>query len=371
MKKSCFLALGCLTALWAGGQSATVPSQSEETPVVSILSPEAFLEKTTGRGGRADFVFGDDRPFAECHASTIVENDDRTLCCAWFGGTEEKNPDVGIWLSRFLDGAWSAPVRVAKVGEIAHWNPVLFRDPKQGLFLFFKAGAEIPYWQTYWMKSADSGANWSVPVELVPGDKGGRGPVKNKPILLSDGRWLAPASTELGGWRCFMDRSTDGGQTWTRAADIEIPEGLIKGLGAIQPTLWESQPGKVHALMRTTGGWVIRSDSEDYGTTWSRAYKTDLPNNNSGIDALKLEDGRVLLVYNPVGKNWGGRSPLTLAMSSDNGATWTRIADLENEPKCEFSYPAIVRTAKGVAISYTWKRQRIRAWQIPLAELSK
>jgi predicted neuraminidase len=100
---------------------------------------------------------------------------------------------------------------------------------------------------------------------------------------------------------------------------------------------------------------------------------TELPNNNSGIDALRLDDGRVLLVYNPVGKNWGARTPLDLAVSVDNGMTWRTVAHLEDDPDqdSEYSYPAIVRTTDGIAICYTWQRERIRCWQIPLAALDE
>src|SRR3546814_13002149 len=67
------------------------------------------------------------------------------------------------------------------------------------------------------------------------------------------------------------------------------------GEGVIQPALWESAPGKVHMLLRSSAGVICRSDSEDYGKTWSPVYKTDLPNPNSGIDATKLgsEERRV------------------------------------------------------------------------------
>jgi predicted neuraminidase len=320
------------------------------------------------RGGRVDFVFGDDRPFAQCHASTVVELADGELLTAWFGGTEEKDPDVGIWSSRFSNGAWTPPTRVAKVNETAHWNPVLFKDPKKGVFLFFKVGPKIPYWQTYWMTTQDGGATWSTPVELVPGDKGGRGPVNNKPIILSDGAWLAPASTELNGWKPFVDRSDDGGATWNRTTDWAIDPLVVTGEGAIQPTLWESKPGNVHALLRTSAGFIGRADSEDGGKTWTPVQRTELPNNNSGIDALRLEDGRVLLVYNPIGKNWGPRTPLNLAISKDNGATWQDLVSLETG-KGEYSYPTIVRTTKGIAIAYTWKRERVRCWQIPMEAL--
>ncbi|MDZ4858395.1 MAG: exo-alpha-sialidase, partial [Candidatus Hydrogenedentes bacterium] len=173
------------------------------------------------------------------------------------------------------------------------------------------------------------------------------------------------------GWKPFADRSQDSGRTWVRSETWAIDPAIIPGNGAIQPTLWESAPGKVHALLRTTAGRVGRTDSTDGGRTWSAVYLTDLPNNNSGLDVLKLDDGRLVLIYNPVGKDWGARSPLNLALSKDNGATWLDLAELEDEAEKEFSYPAVVRTTAGIAVSYTWKRDRIFVWQIPLAVLDR
>jgi predicted neuraminidase len=355
----------------------STPEETEQAEVQNVvnddqaLSSQDFAAKVNAAGGRVDFVFGDDRPFAQCHASTVVDTDNHDLLAAWFGGTEEKDPDVGIWMARFSGGAWSKPWRAVKVSETAHWNPVLFRDAHDAIYLFFKVGADVPHWATWMIKSDDDGKTWTEPRELVPGDVGGRGPVKNKPIILSNGAWLAPASTELGSWKPFADISTDHGVTWERTPDWEIDRQQLRGKGAIQPTFWESAPGKVHALMRSCNGKIWRADSADYGKTWSSVYATDLPNNNSGLDVLGLEDGRVLLVYNPVGMNWGPRTPLDLAVSDDNGLTWTTIAHLEDDPdlESEYSYPAIIRTEKGVAISYTWNRERVRCWQIPVSVL--
>jgi len=261
---------GCLTQQGAPGADEEI-SPEYQVPEVRI-STEEFTAKVKAAGGAVDFIFPAEEYQNQCHASTIAALEDGSLVSAWFWGSEEGKADVGIWMSRYAGGTWSEISKAAKVMDAAHWNPVLFRDPSRGLFLFFKAGPEIPFWQTFWMKSGDGGVTWSEPVELVEGDKGGRGPVKNKPIILSDGSWLAPASTEHDGWNAFIDRSEDGGMTWSRSENIDLGDPIFRDKGAIQPTLWESAPGKVHALMRTQSGMMARSDSEDYGRTWSRAY---------------------------------------------------------------------------------------------------
>lgn len=336
------------------------------------ISAQAFSEKVKDAGGQVDFVFGMDRPFPECHASTLVHTADGSVIVAWFAGTKEKDPDVGIWTARYANNAWSPPVLMVKIEESAHWNPVLFRDAEQQIHLFFKVGPEISGWRTYWMSSADHGLTWSEPRELVAGDAGGRGPVRNKPIILSDGSWLAPASTEVRLWESFADRSEDRGATWHRSADFEIDRSEMRGKGAIQPTFWESQPGRVHALVRTTAGRSWRADSEDYGKTWTPLTRTCIPNNNSSLDAVLLEDGRLLLVLNPVAVNWGPRTPLSLAVSRDNGETWKILAHFEDDapgPKIEYSYPFMIRTREGIAVCYTHRRERIRYWHIPLSVL--
>jgi len=349
-------------------------AQGETAPLVeidmSITSSAAFQAQVEGAGGRVDFIFEEDRPFAQCHASSVSSDAKGDLLAVWFGGTKEKDPDVGIWYSRFHEDAWNAPALLAKVNETAHWNPVIFRAlDEDTIYVFFKVGPEIPTWQTYWMQSDDHGVTWSEPVELVPGDAGGRGPVRCKPIVLSDGAWLAGASTELGRWIPFADRSEDKGKTWTRSDNFALDDPALLGRGAIQPTLWESSPGQVHSLLRSQGGKVWRSDSADYGKTWGPVRETALPNNNSGVDVVQLSGNRLLLVYNPVSRNWGSRTPIDLALSTDNGETWTPVAHLEDnpDPKSEFSYPAIVLTEDGVVITYTWNRQRVRAWQLPMA----
>lgn len=309
------------------------------------------------------FLFGDDHPFPQCHASTIIHLKNGGFIAAWFGGTEEKDDDVGIWMTRGRSGKWEPPFEVAKIRQEPHWNPVLFQAPGGKIYLFFKVGKEIAEWETWLKTSDDQGKTWSEARELVAGDRGGRGPVRNKVIVLSDGTWLAGASNENGPWNVFFDRSEDEGATWHATPYLKIDRSQIKGKGVIQPTLWESAPGEIHALLRSTAGVICRTDSKDYGKTWSPVYKTSLPNPNSAIDVTKLPDGTLVLAYNPDDQNWGSRGTLALAISLDNGNTWTKRVIIDHGDKeDEFSYPAIISYGDTVAVTYTWKRKKIAFW---------
>lgn len=301
-----------------------------------------------------------------CHASTLIHLVDGKYLAAWFSGTKEGTADVAIHGAvRNADGVWGKPEQWSRIGELAHWNPVLFQPEENGeILLFFKVGYQCEYWQTWITRSADDGKNWSPAMELVPGAANSRGPVKNKPVLLTDGSLLAPNSLEDNKkWRCVTDRSTDGGKTWKSSLEIDIDRFGENDRGVIQPTLWESAPGKVHMLTRSSSERIYRSDSEDYGQTWCKLYSTGLPNNNSGIDLDRSAVGILLLAYNPVAKNWGERTPLTLAVSSDNGGSWENLCELENAPG-EYSYPAVIALpGKRFAGTYTWKRETIMFWE--------
>lgn len=310
-----------------------------------------------------DFIFGDDRGFEQCHASTLVPLPSGDYLIAWFGGTREGDDDVGIWMTSGSPGSWVAPYQIAKVRDDAHWNPVLFTTPEGRIYLYFKVGKTIPAWETWVKHSDDYGKTWSEAYELIPGDKGGRGPVRNKPVILSNGHWLAGASFENDDeklWDAFVDRTEDQGNSWETTPYLEIDHSTFEGRGIIQPTLWESAPGKVHMLLRSTAGAIYRSDSDDYGRTWTPPYAIELPNPNSGIDVVRLDNGTLALLYNPDDQNWGSRGQLYLALSYDNGLTWPDIVVIEDgHEDDEYSYPAIIASGTTVAYSYTWQRDKI------------
>ena len=287
---------------------------------------------------------------------------DGSLLAAWFGGTKEANPDVRIWFSRLENSSWSTPQSIPSPTEIQHWNPVLFASDETTISLFYKIGYPIRDWKTMVIHSQDQGRTWSEPEELIPGDdSGGRGPVKNKPIRLSNGTILAPASTEQGPWRCFVDRFD--GITWQKK---EFPVSKkTEPINVIQPTLWEYPKGCVHALMRSNKGRIYSSVSCDYGETWEPITPTDLPNNNSGLDCVRTDSGIIVLVCNPIETDWGARSPLTVFTSTDNGLTFKKALDLETEPG-EYSYPAITSQNDQLYITYTYNRKKIVFCQLEL-----
>jgi len=304
-------------------------------------------------------IFSPENPSTpQCHASTIAAFAG-ALYAAWFGGTKEGKDDVGIWLAARENGAWSKPACMAR-GDVPHWNPVLFPFG-DSLFLYFKKGKKIHSWYTCFRVLRHG--EWSAPFPLVRGDLGGRGPVKNKPILLRDGTICAPASLELADkpkkgqqWQAFVDLSKDG-LNWQAQEIISADADLI------QPTVWESGTG-LHAFMRSNAGAIYRSDSTDGGHNWCKAYATSLPNNNSGIDAV-CHEGRLYVVYNPVSKNWGPRTPLVVSMSEDNGVTWSETITLEDAPG-EYSYPAIIAAEGALHVAYTHKRKGIVYAQIEI-----
>lgn len=326
---------------------------------MNLLAAAILLAQTSGLSAQ-EFIY-EKASFPSCHAGTLIPVRDGILA-AWFGGKDEGEPDVSIWTSRRTQGRWTDPVMAAdgvqRDGKrYPCWNPVLFRPKGGGLLLFYKVGPNPRQWWGEVKQSRDDGRTWG-PAKRLP--EGILGPIKNKPVQHKD-RIISPSSTEHDGWRLHMELSTDGGNSFT--ATRPLNDG--RRIGAIQPTILHMGGDRLAALCRTRQQRIGITTSVDGGRTWSDVSLLDVPNPNSGIDAVTLKDGRHLLVYNPVAK---GRTPLSVAVSRD-GKSWTKVLDLETQPG-EYSYPAVVQGPDGmVHILYTWKRERMRYAVINPAKL--
>ncbi len=306
-------------------------------------------------------------PFPSCHAVSLVETANGTLMATWFGGYHESHPRVGIWTSRKVDGRWTPPLEAAnglqENGEyLACWNPVLFQPKNGPLLLFFKVGRTPSTWWGEMMISNDDGKTWSDRQKLP---ENGIGPVRCKPLELADGRLVCPSSDETDGvWTSHLETTIDLGKTWSRTKPLHTKEEAQ----TIQPTLLPFKDGRMAMLCRdkNSNGKIWQAWSDDAGKTWGKFTPTKLPNPCSGVDAIALDDGRFLLIYNhtvskPENPNEpGGRNMINLAVS-DDGKDWKAVCVFENSPKSEFSYPAIIQTKDGlVHVAYTWQRKMMK-----------
>ena len=308
----------------------------------------------------SEFIFTK-APFASSHASTIVETP-KGLVSAFFAGSDEGNKDVGIWLSRNIQGRWTPPVQVAdgvqnKKVKYPCWNPVLFQMPQGELILFYKVGPKPSQWWGMLKRSKDAGLTWSAAEKLPSGILG---PVKNKPLLLAGGSLLCPSSSEDSGDKLHFEMTKDGGRTWRKTKALN--DG--KTFSAIQPSVIFLQDGRMKLLCRSNTGFIMEAYSSDQGNTWTSLQKTNLKNPNSGSDAITLKSGLHVLVHNPLGnrpKETEGEREILAVSTSKDGQRWTKVGELENTPLKEFSYPAIIQTRDGrIHITYTWKREKIK-----------
>ncbi|RBQ04065.1 sialidase family protein [Pedobacter miscanthi] len=329
------------------------------TLILSVATANAQVEKWQTGIVKQEFLY-DKAPFPSCHSATIAETP-TGLVASFFGGTKERNPDVEIYISRFVDGKWLAPVSVAtgiqtEGKRLPTWNPVLYQVPGGDLLLFYKIGPKPSEWWGMMRTSKDGGKTWSEATKLPDGYIG---PVKNKPVLLSNGNLFAPSSKEGDGWKIHFEVTKDNGKTWRTIGPL--PENSIK---AIQPSILQYGNGKLQILARTANRAIVESWSNDNGETWSALIKTSLPNNNSGTDAVTMKDGRQVLVYNhvlpPGDLAKGPRTPLNVSISKD-GKEWYAALILEDSPISQYSYPAVIQTSDGMLhFIYTWRREKIK-----------
>ena len=327
------------------------------------------------------------------HASTLVELKNGDVMAAWFAGTREGAPDVKIYGARLHDGKWSAPVVLAKADGVACWNPVLFHTKDGRLWLYYKYGTHPSTWKGARKWSDDEGRTWSKTENLPDGILG---PIKDKPLVLADGTIVSGSSVENGRWNAWIERSTNNGKTWTKFGPITVPEsedvpsaaalaaakakpippvdGMhtkvyrpTKYVGIIQPTVvWMGGNHlRFFARSQTRASRIAVADSWNDGKTWTQAHYIDLPNPDSGIDAVRMKDGRIVLAFND---SYNTRTPLNLAVSRD-GTHFHIFKTLDSGPG-QYSYPAIIQARNGdLLVTYTWRRESIKFERIPLSEV--
>ncbi|MCC5936325.1 MAG: exo-alpha-sialidase [Lunatimonas sp.] len=368
--------LAAVSLQFSCGSGQQAGDERLESPAANDITGNFYLPPlvTPGESGylSGELIYRlDNKPTPQVHASTIVETPSG-MVTAFFAGTHEKHPDVGIRVSRLEDGAWTWPEEVANGIEndtlrYPCWNPVLFL-PKEGpLMLFYKVGPSPMDWWGMLMTSEDDGKTWSSPTKLGEDPKIGHllGPIKNKPIQLEDGTIINPSSVELVDgedvkWMTHFEVSRDNGATWEVIGPINDGEVF----DAIQASILTHRDGTLQILCRTRQGVISTSYSKDQGRTWSEMAATSLPNPSSGTDAVTLADGRHLLIYNHStreGEEPKARNILNLALSSD-GEEWQPVMTLENEPiRAGYAYPAIIQSSDGlVHITYTYNREGVK-----------
>lgn len=385
-----------------------MPAESphELTPLEIVALMDGHLRPSAG-GVQAWLP----SPMVQNHAAFLAFLPGGDLACAWFGGTMEGRGDISIWMSRLSPGAqtWTAPQRLTDAADRSEQNPVLFVAPDGVVWLFHTSqpGGRQDECQIMARLSQDGGATFGEARRI--GDFTGifvRQPVQITPR----GRWLLPGfhciAPEGDRWTGGLDLavalySDDQGASWTA-------EPVPDSLGAVHMNPVPALNGAAPAFYRDRfSAHVQRSLSRDGGDSWEVPMPTNMPNNNSSIQAIRLADGRIAMVLNPVnasmsdqrraslydeietdavagtgGAIWGvPRAPMALALSDDNGANFQIAAVLDDgSGAClsnnsvdglnkELSYPSILQDPSGdLHIAYTYHRRAIKYLRLAIAQ---
>ena len=286
-----------------------------------------------------------DGGYPTAHAPALLELPNGDMLCCWFAGTYEGSADIRIICSRLeRDGdRWSKPVDISGDPTRSEQNPSLFYGPDDAVWAIYtaqldrQAGKDNMQFtsQIRCQKSTDGGRTWG-PYETLFAREGSfcRQPIQ----VLANGRWI------FGNWLCTdsvdglsgdptaFQISDDQGKTWRQ---VDMPNSR----GRVHANVVEMDDGHLLAFMRSReADFIYRSESFDWGDTWSEPKPTPLPNNNSSISALRLQSGRVAIAYNPTctpdpkpGKAaWPGlRCPVAVALSEDGGLTFPIVRWME------------------------------------------
>ena len=312
--------------------------------------------------------------FPTAHAPALLELPNGDMLCVWFAGTYEGSADIHIVCSRLpKDGAaWEAPVDVSCDETRSEQNPSLFYGPDGAAWAIYTAQLDrqpgkdnMQYTSVIrCQKSTDGGKTWGEYITLF--DRPGsfcRQPIQ----VLSNGRWIfanwlcTDSPDGLSGDPTALQLSDDEGKTW-RCVE------MLGSRGRVHANVVELENGHLVAFMRSReADFIYRSESLDYGETWSVPAPTPIPNNNSSISAIKLQSGRIAVACNPTctpdpqpGKAaWPGlRCPVAVALSEDGGLTFPMIRWMERGEgfmgeenrtnNQQYEYPSLMQSADGM-----------------------
>ncbi len=306
------------------------------------------------------------------HVASLAPLEGGGMIAAWYSGSREGARDVSIYLSWLNPdtGLWSKPRKVMDRAKASRdlgryvkkvGNAMLHSEPNGKLWMFYSTMA-VGGWsmsRVSYTSSLDGGLTWerSKPLHLGPALNLTNN-VKNRPVTLDDGSFLIPAYHELARKFSVAVRFDPDTERYEKRRMSQSGRN-------IQPAIVEGPGGTLTALFRNMSKegkrFARRSTSHDGGASWTPLEETDLPNPNSGLDAIRLSNGRMLAAANDTKK---GRHRLSLLISKDNGMNWERVFKVEDgEPdnKSEFSYPFMARDSAGnIHLAYTYKRERIR-----------
>ncbi len=370
-----------LAAAWISSRDATLGGIAAPEDLVPARRPSPAAAADTAPA----FARGWISPSAHtpaAHGSAICVVPGGDLLAVWYGGTREGAADVAVFTARRPKGAqdWQAPQRVVDramaAGELERvvkkvGNAVVFPD-HQGVVWMVYVTVTVGGWSGSALNvktSADGGRTWSRSRRLnVNPFLNFSSLVRNKPILATDGRIGLPVYHEMAVKYPQMLWLSPG-------PDASVAEYRIRNFTTetdlIQPTLVPLDGDRVLMLLRDQSArrQVRAAYSDDNGWTWSDAVDCGLPNPDSALDALRLRDGRILLVYNDAPS---GRENLRLAVSADQGRTWSPGPVIEAGAGREYSYPCLAEDRDGrIHLTYTWERRRIRHVEFNVAWLDQ
>ena len=304
---------------------------------------------------------------ASVHVASLCEPAPGQLAAAWYGGSREGAKDVAVFFSRRDSRGWSpaVPVVTAETArqELGHYvrkvgNAVIFADAQGKLSLLYVAIA-VGGWSGSSLalkESTDLGQTWTPSRRLILSPFFNISTlVKNGATPMEDGGWAVPIYQEL--FAKFPEILWLNERAGTPTA---VRTRAFGGRTAFQPSLVALDAQNALMLCRTASQQrdLFMTRTADGGQSWSAPQITGLPNSDSGVDAIRLHDGRLLLAFNDTNT---GRANLRLAISRDSGTNWQRGPYLEQEPGEEFSYPFLVQARDGeIHLAYTWKRRAIR-----------